>query len=94
LEELYGDTKRLMREKEYAVHAVAQALLQKGELIGPELEEIFVFADEANPEKAAPFQRKPVELPKLFDEVPHNGALTATAAAAIAAGEANKTSTF
>ena len=94
LESLYEDTKRLMREKEYAVHAVANALLQKGELIGPELEEIFVFADEANPDKAGTFQRKRPELPKLFDEVPHNGALTASAVAAITAGEANKTSTF
>jgi cell division protease FtsH len=94
LESLYEDTKRLMREKEYAVHAVANALLQKGELIGPELEEIFVFADEANPDKAGPFQRKRPELPKLFDEVPHNGALTASAVAAITAGETNKTSTF
>ena len=94
LEALYEDTKRLMREKEYAVHAVANALLQKGELIGPELEEIFVYADEANPEKAQAFARKSVELPKLFDEVPHNGALTASAAAAITAGEAAKTQTF
>jgi cell division protease FtsH len=94
LEILYGDTKRLMQEKEYAVHAVAQALLQKGELIGPELEEIFIYADEANPEKAAPFQRKPVELPKLFDEMPHhNGAMTASAIAASTAGEINRTQT-
>ncbi|OLC51101.1 MAG: hypothetical protein AUH67_00540, partial [Chloroflexi bacterium 13_1_40CM_4_69_19] len=70
LDSLYDDTKRLMREKEYAVHAVAQALIQRGELIGPELDDIFVYADEANPEKSAPFLRRPVELPKLFEEEP------------------------
>ena len=79
LDSLYDDTKRLMREKEYAVHAVAQALIQRGELIGPELDDIFVYADEANPEKSAPFLRRPVELPKLFEEEPSmNGSLSAT----------------
>ena len=72
LDTLFDDTKRLMREKEYAVHAVAQALIQRGELIGPELDEIFLYADDANPEKSAPFVRKPVELPKLFEEEPSN----------------------
>ena len=83
LDTLYQDTKRLMREKEYAVHAVANALLAKGELIGPELEEIFTYADEANPEHAKPFERKPVELPKLFEEEngSKNGALAKAAAA-------------
>jgi cell division protease FtsH len=83
LDALYVDTKRLMREKEYAVHAVANALLAKGELIGPELEEIFVYADEANPDRAKPFERKPVELPKLFEEEngSKNGSLTKAAAA-------------
>ena len=70
LDHLYAETKRLMREKEYAVHAVAQALIQRGELIGPELDEIFLYADDANPDKAGAFVRKPVELPKLFEEEP------------------------
>src|SRR5947209_757028 len=43
LELLYEETKRLMREKEYAIHAVANALLEKGELIGPEPDEIFAY---------------------------------------------------
>ncbi len=68
LEQLYEETKRLMREKEYAIHAVAAALLEKGELIGPELDDIFRFANEANPGKAAPFQRRPVVLPRAFEE--------------------------
>jgi cell division protease FtsH len=73
LEVLFEETKRLMREKEYAVHAVANALLQKGELIGPELDEIFAYADEANPEKAKPFERKPVTLPKMSELMEQNG---------------------
>ena len=60
------ETKRLIREKEYAVHAVAQALLEQGELIGEELEDVFKAADAANPDKAAPFVRQVVVLPKLF----------------------------
>ncbi|HZP96147.1 MAG TPA: AAA family ATPase [Candidatus Limnocylindria bacterium] len=67
LEALYEETKRLIREKEYAVHAIAGALLQKGELIGPELDEIFDAADLSNPEAAKPFVRRPVTLPKMAD---------------------------
>jgi hypothetical protein len=62
-----------MREKEYAIHAVAGALIQRLELIGPELEEIFKYADEANPEKAAPFVRRPVVLPTI-EQLMKNGA--------------------
>src|SRR5712692_3494850 len=58
LDDLFEETKRLIREKEYAVHAVAGALMQKGELIGPELEEIFEAADLSNPEMAKPFERE------------------------------------
>jgi cell division protease FtsH len=73
LQQLFEETKRLMREKEYAVHAVAAALVQHQELIGPELDEIFKYADEANPEKAAPFVRKPVVLPTI-EQLMKNGA--------------------
>src|SRR6266542_3274303 len=67
LEQLYEETQRLIREKEYAVHAIAGALLQKGELIGPELDEIFDAADLSNPEMAKPFERRAVRLPKMSD---------------------------
>jgi cell division protease FtsH len=70
--ELYEETKRLIREKEYAVHAVAGALISRQELIGSELDEIFSYADEAHPEKATPFERKPLVLP-TFDEILKNG---------------------
>jgi cell division protease FtsH len=67
LEGLFEETKRLIREKEYAVHAIAGALLQRGELIGPELDEIFEAADLSNPEMAKEFVRRPVNLPKMSD---------------------------
>ena len=73
LEQLYVETKRLIREKEYAVHAVAAALIERQELIGSELDEIFKYADEAHPEKASPFVRIPLVLPKM-DELMKNGA--------------------
>jgi cell division protease FtsH len=67
LDMLMDETKRLMREKEYAVHALAKALMEHGELIGDELEDVFRQADAANPDKAAPFQRKLVTLPRAFE---------------------------
>ena len=45
LQNLMEETKRLVREKEYAIHAVAEALLEHGELIGQELEDVFLQAD-------------------------------------------------
>ncbi len=68
LEMLMVETKRLIREKEYAVHAVATALIEKGELIGPELEQVFDEADAKAGEKAKPFVRKVIALPRLFEE--------------------------
>jgi hypothetical protein len=54
-----------MKEKEYAVHAIAGALVQRGELIGPELDELFVAADLSNPEASKPFQREAVKFEKV-----------------------------
>ncbi len=73
LEQLMTETKRLVREKEYAVHAVAAALLEHGELIGSELDEVFAAADAANPEAAAPFVRKLIFLPRLFQDAREEG---------------------
>jgi cell division protease FtsH len=89
LDELFEETKRLMREKEYAVHAIAGALMQKGELIGTELDEIFDAADLSNPEAAKPFERRLIVLPKMgeeWGEKPENAPPLSIAAAA-AAGE-------
>jgi cell division protease FtsH len=74
LSELFEETKRLIREKEYAVHAVAAALLERKELIGSELDEVFAYADEAHPDKAAPFIRKPLVLPTMEEMLKQNGA--------------------
>ncbi|HUQ41611.1 MAG TPA: AAA family ATPase [Candidatus Limnocylindrales bacterium] len=65
LDQLFEETKRLMKEKEYAVHAIAGALIQRGELIGPELDELFMAADLSNPEAAKPFEREPVKFDKV-----------------------------
>jgi hypothetical protein len=68
LDLLYVETRRLVREKGAAVHAVANALLEKGELIGEELDEIFAMVGEAHPEVLTPFERKTLVLPKPFEE--------------------------
>jgi cell division protease FtsH len=70
LDQLYAETRRLVREKAPAIHAVAQALLDKGELIGEELDEIFAAVEEAHPEIKSLFERKPLELKKPFDDQP------------------------
>ncbi len=68
LQTLMVETKRLIHEKEYAVHAVAAALIEHGELIGSELDAVFAAADAANPELAGSFERQVFSLPRLFDE--------------------------
>ena len=68
LDQLYAETRRLVREKAHAVHAVANGLLEHGELIGEELDQIYAMVEEAHPEMTEPFVRKPIELTKPFDE--------------------------
>lgn len=68
LDILYEETRRLVRDKEQAVHAVASALLEREELIGEELDEIYAAVEDRYPELRRPFERQPVELPKPFDE--------------------------
>jgi len=94
LDQLFEETKRLIREKEYAVHAIAGSLMQKGELIGQELEEIFEAADLSNPTMAKPFERKAIDLPKFSEdwgEKEKNGEIPAAIAAAAAAGQGSST---
>ncbi len=67
LQTLMIETKRLIHEKEYAVHALAAALIQYGELIGTELEAVFEAADAAHPD-SGPFERQLFTLPRLFNE--------------------------
>src|SRR5919204_2145478 len=85
LETLYEETKRLIEEKEYAVHAVASALIQRQELISSELEEVFQLADEANPDKAGTFDRKPLVLPTMSELMAQPGANGQVPAAVVAA---------
>ena len=67
LETLMEETKRLIREREYAVHAVASALIENGELIGSELEAVFEAADAAHAPGRKTFERKLFTLPRLFE---------------------------
>ncbi len=94
LDGLFTETKRLIREKEYAVHAIAGALIQRGELIGSELEEIFDAADLSNPEASKPFQRHPVVLPKMSEDwTEHAPALPVPLAAAAASDQGSTKTT-
>ena len=63
--------------------------MQKGELIGSELDEIFEAADLSNPEAAKPFERRPIVLPKMNEEWGEKADNTVPLpiAAATAAGE-------
>jgi len=91
LDELYDDTRRLVREKAEAVHAVANALLDRQELIGEELDEIYAMVEEAHPELKPEFVRKTIELPKPFDEKSWRKTETVELPAAIAAAAPPRT---
>ena len=58
LDQLYDETDRLLHEKEAAVHHLAQALIERLELIGPELEEVMEEVEAAHPELKQPFERR------------------------------------
>jgi cell division protease FtsH len=62
LDQLYEETERLLRQKESAVHLLARELLEKEELIGEELEEIFLAAEQQNPSLLDPFERKIIQF--------------------------------
>ena len=58
LDQLYEETERLLREKEPAVHYLAKALIERDELIGDELEEVFAEIEGAYPYLRRPYERK------------------------------------
>jgi cell division protease FtsH len=58
LDDLYAETDRLLREKEPALHHLARALIERDELIGDELEEVFAEVERAHPELKNKFERK------------------------------------
>jgi ATP-dependent Zn protease len=58
LDQLYAETERLVLQKMTAVHYVARALIERDELIGDELEQVFLEAEEVDPTLTRPFERK------------------------------------
>jgi hypothetical protein len=58
LDDLYAETERLLREKEPAIHHLAKALIERDELIGDELEEVFAEVERAHPGLKDKFERK------------------------------------
>ena len=58
LDDLYAETERLLREKEPAIHHLAKALIERDELIGDELEAVFVEVETAHPKLLEKFERK------------------------------------
>ena len=50
LDQLYAETERLVLQKMTAVDYVARALIERDELIGEELEEVFLEAEEVDPD--------------------------------------------
>src|SRR5205085_9038033 len=58
LDQLYEETERLLREKEPAIHHLAKALIERDELIGEELEEVFGEIEAQCPQLLRPFERK------------------------------------
>ena len=58
LDQLYEETDRLLHEKEPAIHYLARALIEHGELIGDELEAVFTEIETTYPYLRRPFERK------------------------------------
>jgi cell division protease FtsH len=69
LDDLYAETERLLREKEPAVHHLARALIERDELIGDELEEVFAQVEAAYPKLKEKFERKIIPF---RDFAPHD----------------------
>ena len=61
----YEETERLLREKEPAVHHLAKALIERDELIGEELEEVFAEVEAAHPQLRAHVRAQDHPVPLL-----------------------------
>ena len=85
LDQLYEETERLLREKEPAVHTLAKALLDRDELIGEELDEVFDAVEAAHPELLRPFERKLIQFRSFAPRDPQAGDAWMQAQAAPAA---------
>jgi cell division protease FtsH len=62
LDQLYEETDRLLHEKEPAIHYLARALIEHGELIGDELEAVFNEIETTYPYLRRPFERKVLQF--------------------------------
>jgi cell division protease FtsH len=91
LDQLYAETERLILQKMTAVHYIARALIERDELIGTELEEVFAEAEAADPTLSRSFERKIVQFrqfapkpqpPQLNEWEPAAAAAASTPAAA------------
>jgi cell division protease FtsH len=58
LDQLYEETVRLLREREPALHHLAKALIERDEIIGQDLEDVFAEVEERHPELKRPYERK------------------------------------
>ena len=58
LDQLYEETVRLLQEKEPALHHLAKALIERDEIIGDDLEAVFVEVEAKYPQLLEPFERK------------------------------------
>ena len=58
LDQLYEETERLLREKEPALHFLAKELIERDELIGEELEDVFRRIEAMYPYLRRPYDRK------------------------------------
>ncbi len=76
LDQLYDETDRLLHEKEPAIHHLANALIERDELIGDELEEVFAAVEAAHPELLKTFERK---ILRFREFAPEHGATGAWA---------------
>ena len=94
LEQLYAETERLLLHKMTAVHYVARALIERDELIGPELEEVFAEAEAADPTLTRPYERKLLQfrsfLPRPEQPMPTEWQPAAAAAAAATPAASNE----
>jgi ATP-dependent Zn protease len=70
LDQLYAETERLLLQKMTAVHYVARALIERDELIGEELEEVFLEAEAMDPSLSRPFERKILQFREFSPQRP------------------------
>lgn len=73
LDQLYEETERLLREKEAAIHHLAKALIERDELIGDELEEVFAQVEATHPDLLTKFERRVLQF-RDFAPLPRDAA--------------------